>query len=65
MENVSNVLTIEEVAEILRCSKARVQNVLIGKVRGVQRLAHLRVGRRKLIRKRTTRPVDGDRQNRA
>ena len=51
MENVSNILTIKEVAEILRCSKAHVQNVLIGKVRGVPRLAHLRVGRRKLIRK--------------
>jgi excisionase family DNA binding protein len=51
MENASNILTIKEVAEILRCSKGHVQNVLIGKVRGVPRLAHLRIGRRKLIRK--------------
>ena len=34
MENTSNMLTIKEVAEILRCSKGHVQNVLVGKVRG-------------------------------
>jgi excisionase family DNA binding protein len=51
MENTSKILTITEVAEILRCSKAHVQNVLIGKVRGVPMLAHLRMGRRKVVRK--------------
>ena len=30
MENTSNILTIKEVAEILRCSKGHVQNVLVG-----------------------------------
>ena len=51
MENTSNILTIKEVAEILRCSKAHVQNVLVGKVRGVPRLAPLRMGRRKVVRR--------------
>ncbi len=51
MENTSNILTIKEVAEILRCSKGHVQNVLVGRVRGVPRLAHLRMGRRKVVRK--------------
>jgi len=32
VENTSNVLTIKEVAKILRCSKGHVQNVLVGKV---------------------------------
>lgn len=51
MENTSNILTIKEVAEILRCSKAHVQNVLVGRVPGLPRLTHLTIGRRKLVRK--------------
>jgi hypothetical protein len=51
MENTSNILTIKEVAETLRCSKGHVQNVLVGMVRGVPKLAHLRMGRRKVIHK--------------
>ena len=34
MESRSNILTIKEVAETLRCSKGHGQNVLVGKVRG-------------------------------
>ena len=51
MESTSNILTIKEVAEILRCSKGHVQNVLAGRVPGIPRLAHLRMGRRKVIRR--------------
>lgn len=51
MESTSNILTIREIAEILRCSKGHVQNVLVGKVHGVPRLAHLNMGRRKVVRK--------------
>ena len=51
MENTSNILTIREVATILRCSKAHVANVLSGKVAGIERLTHLSVGRRKLVRR--------------
>ena len=47
----SNILTIEEVAEILRCSKAHVSKALSGKVSGVPRLTHLAGGRRKLVRR--------------
>lgn len=45
------VLTIAEVAAILRCSKAHVSNVLNGRVAGVPKLSHLAMGRRKLVRK--------------
>jgi hypothetical protein len=45
------VLTIEDVAAILRCSKAHVSNVLNGKVRGLPRLTHFSMGRRKLVRR--------------
>lgn len=45
------VLTIAEVAAILRCSKAHVSNVLNGRVAGVSKLTHFSMGRRKLVRK--------------
>jgi excisionase family DNA binding protein len=51
MENTSNILTIQEIAQILRCSKAHVQNALHGKVSGLPKLAHLTMGRRKLVRR--------------
>lgn len=45
------ILTLTEVAKILRCSKAHVANVINGNVKGMPRLAHLSVGRRKLVRR--------------
>ena len=51
MENTATILTIKEVAELLRCSKAHVQKALVGKIAGVPQLANLRMGRRKLVRK--------------
>lgn len=45
------VLTIKEVATVLRCSKAHVQNLLAGKVRGTRPLPFIPAGRRKLIRR--------------
>jgi excisionase family DNA binding protein len=51
MENMSSILTIKEVAAVLRCSKAHIQNVICGKVPGLARLTHLSVGRRKVVRK--------------
>jgi MarR-like DNA-binding transcriptional regulator SgrR of sgrS sRNA len=47
----SQVLTINDVATILHCSKAHVSNVLNGKVRGLPRLTHFAMGRRKLVRR--------------
>ena len=51
MENTSSILTIKEVASILRCSKTHALNVLEGRVRGLPKLAHLSLGRRKVVRK--------------
>jgi len=51
MENTARILTVKEVAQILRCSKAHVSNVIHGRVQGTPRLDHLNVGRRKLIRR--------------
>ena len=51
MENTAGVLTIREVAEALRCSRAHVQKALGGKIAGVPQLAHLSMGRRKLVRR--------------
>lgn len=45
------VLTLADVAAILRCSKAHVCNVINGKVPGTPKLTHLSVGRRKLVRR--------------
>ena len=45
------ILTIAEIAAILRCSKAHVSNVLNGRVAGVPKLTHFAMGRRKLVRR--------------
>lgn len=49
----TEVLTIGEVAELLRCSKAHVQNLLAGKVAGAAPLPFIPIGRRKLIRRQS------------
>jgi excisionase family DNA binding protein len=51
MENSADILTIDEVAKVLRCSKAHVQNALRGKLRGLPRLMHMPMGRRKVVRR--------------
>ena len=51
MENTSSILTVKEVADILRCSKAHVHNAIYGKVQGLPKLTHLTIGRRKLVRR--------------
>ena len=51
MENTSSILTVKEVADILRCSKAHVHNAIHGKVQGLPKLTHLTIGRRKLVRR--------------
>jgi hypothetical protein len=47
----SEILTIHDVAEILRCSKTHVSNVINGKVRGLPKLTHLCMGPRILVRR--------------
>jgi hypothetical protein len=49
--SAAKLLTINQVAEILQCSKARVSNVLNGKIRDLPRLPHFSMGRRKLVRR--------------
>ena len=51
MHEAPEVLTINEVAQILRCSKAHVCNAINGKVRGVTPLPAISMGRRKLVRR--------------
>jgi len=45
------VLTVAEVADELRCSKAHVFNAINGKVAGVSPLPAIHMGRRKLVRR--------------
>jgi excisionase family DNA binding protein len=47
------LLTIREAAQLLRCSKAHLSNVLNGKVRNVPPLTSVRLGRRRLISRRS------------
>ena len=51
MENNGDILTIKDIAQILRCSKAHIANALQGRIPGVPRLTHLNLGRRKLVRR--------------
>ena len=50
-DSTSDLLTLDEVAVILRCSKAHLCNVLNGKVVRLPALPHIPLGRRKLVRK--------------
>jgi len=45
------ILTISDVASLLRCSKTHVSHVLAGKITGLPSLTHMAMGRRKLVRR--------------
>ncbi len=45
------LLTLGETAELVRCSKAHLSNVVSGKVKGLPRLPVVRIGRRLLVRR--------------
>jgi excisionase family DNA binding protein len=51
LTKADEVLTVNEVAAELRCSKAHVYNVINGKVRGVSTVPVIPMGRRVLIRR--------------
>ena len=51
--NIDRTLTIPEVAADLRCSKAHVYNIILGRVKGVLPIPVIALGRRKLVRSRT------------
>ena len=46
-----DVLTIQQIAAILKCSKNHVSKILNGQIAGVPVLAHFVMGRRKLSRR--------------
>jgi excisionase family DNA binding protein len=50
-KSMPEILTIREAAQLLRCSKSHVANVLNGRVSGIPPIPHVIVGRRKLIRR--------------
>lgn len=47
---MTTVLTLAEVATVLKCSKAHVSNIIRGKVPHLPPLPTVRIGRRVLIR---------------
>jgi excisionase family DNA binding protein len=51
MTGQNEILTVAEVAAELRCSKAHVYKVIVGKVEGVSPLPAIFMGRRKLVRR--------------
>lgn len=50
-DNITALLTMAEVAALLRCSKAHVSNIVSGKVNGVPALPSVQLGRRILVRR--------------
>jgi excisionase family DNA binding protein len=53
MQELPEVLTVQEVAEILRCSKSHVCKIINGQVAGTPPLPSIGLGRRKLVRRAT------------
>lgn len=49
-DRTKEILTLREVAERLRCSKAHASKLLKGQVRGVPPLTHMEMGRRMVVR---------------
>jgi excisionase family DNA binding protein len=47
----ARILTVEEAASVLRCSKAHLLNVIHGRVPNVPPLPQVKIGRRILIRR--------------
>ncbi len=50
-EDLKEILTVTEIADLLRCSKAHVERALEGTLSGVPRMAHLPVGKQKVVRR--------------
>jgi excisionase family DNA binding protein len=53
MKPHDDILTVTEVAEDLRCSKAHVYKAILGSVEGVSPLPAISLGRRRLVRRST------------
>jgi hypothetical protein len=52
-KGLPEILTLSEVAQALRCSKAHVCKIVNGQVAGTVRLPSIILGRRKLVRRQT------------
>ena len=50
-DHLPSMLTLGEVAKVLRCSKAQTCNLTNGKVHGVPMLPSVKFGKRKIIRR--------------
>jgi len=50
-EESKEVLTIAEIAAVLRCSKEHVKHALDGKLTGLPHMTHLLLGRKKVVRR--------------
>ncbi len=53
MESRDDILTVDEVAKDLRCSKQHVYKAILGCVEGVTPLPAISMGRRRLVRRST------------
>ena len=53
IRELPEVLTLREVAQVLRCSKAHVCKIVNGRVAGTPRIPTIALGRRKLVRRAT------------
>ena len=58
-DDAKEILTLPEVAERLRCSKAHASKLLKGEIRGLPPLTHMAMGRRKVVRSHLAGSVDG------
>ena len=50
-ESTTALLTIRDIATILHCSKTHAARLLEGRVRGAAPLSHIKLGRRKVVRR--------------
>jgi predicted DNA-binding transcriptional regulator AlpA len=51
MEQENDILSIDEIATNLRCSRAHVYNAINGKLAGISRLPAICMGRRRIVRR--------------
>ena len=51
LPHFSQVMTVAEVAQALRCSNAHVHNLINGHVRGAKSLPCIKIGRRCIVRR--------------
>jgi hypothetical protein len=50
---LESVLTIHDGANMLRCTEGHFRNLLFGRVAGLPRLPHIRLGRSRVVRRST------------